>query len=308
MHDENASRFDGVSGHAGLFSTGEDLARVARMWLSGGTLDGVRFASARTVSLFTQVQDLHQAPTADANGFNSAGKRLSARAFGHTGFTGTSLWIDPSRDLFVILLTNRVNPTRENRRIGAVRAALADAVEWRDRRDGGPSISIVASPLTRGPCRALAQRPPAAKPFPAALAGVDYRVMKSGFPDPPSGGRHMSTMQTPDVMLSISAAATVEVKKFLEAEAVDPTIGGLRVAVQPGGCSGFKYSLLIEDKPAEDDTLLAQDGFQVFVDPFSMQYLNGIQIDYTTSMQGSGFTFKNPNATGGCGCGSSFSA
>ncbi|MES3032712.1 MAG: iron-sulfur cluster assembly accessory protein [Gemmatimonadota bacterium] len=118
----------------------------------------------------------------------------------------------------------------------------------------------------------------------------------------------MSTMQTPDVMLSISAAASVEVKKFLEAEAVDPTIGGLRVAVQPGGCSGFKYSLLIEDKPAEDDTLLAQDGFQVFVDPFSLQYLNGIIIDYTTSMQGSGFTFKNPNATGGCGCGSSFSA
>ena len=118
----------------------------------------------------------------------------------------------------------------------------------------------------------------------------------------------MSTMQTPDVLLSISAAASVEVKKFLEAEAVDPTIGGLRVAVQPGGCSGFKYSLLIEDKPAEDDTLLAQDGFQVFVDPFSLQYLNGIIIDYTTSMQGSGFTFKNPNATGGCGCGSSFSA
>jgi iron-sulfur cluster assembly accessory protein len=118
----------------------------------------------------------------------------------------------------------------------------------------------------------------------------------------------MSTMQTPDVILSISPAATVEVKKFLAAESVDPTVGGLRVAVQPGGCSGFKYSLLIEDKPAEDDTLLAQDGFQVFVDPFSMQYLNGIVVDYTTSMQGSGFTFKNPNATGGCGCGSSFSA
>ena len=118
----------------------------------------------------------------------------------------------------------------------------------------------------------------------------------------------MSTMQTPDVMLSISAAAAVEVKKFLVAESVDAAIGGLRVAVQPGGCSGFKYSLLIEDKPAEDDTLLSHDGFQVFVDPFSLQYLNGIQIDYTTSMQGSGFTFKNPNASGGCGCGSSFSA
>ena len=77
----------------------------------------------------------------------------------------------------------------------------------------------------------------------------------------------------------------------------------MRVAVQPGGCSGFKYSLLIEDKPAEDDTILPQGGFNVFVDPFSMQYLNGVIIDYVTSMQGSGFTFKNPNATGGCGCG-----
>ena len=66
--------------------------------------------------------------------------------------------------------------------------------------------------------------------------------------------------------------------------------------------------LLIEDKPAEDDTILPQGGFNVFVDPFSMQYLNGVIIDYVTSMQGSGFTFKNPNATGGCGCGSSFSA
>ena len=59
---------------------------------------------------------------------NSAGRRLSPRAFGHTGFTGTSLWMDPGRNLYVLLLSNRVNPTRENRKIGAVRTALADAV------------------------------------------------------------------------------------------------------------------------------------------------------------------------------------
>jgi iron-sulfur cluster assembly protein len=118
----------------------------------------------------------------------------------------------------------------------------------------------------------------------------------------------MSTTNTPDLALSISANASVEVKKFMTAEGVTPDAGGLRVSVQPGGCSGFKYSLLIEDAPAEDDTVLPQDGFNVFVDPFSMQYLNGVQIDYVTSMQGSGFTFKNPNSTGGCGCGSSFSA
>jgi len=132
VHDENASRFDGVSGHAGLFSTATDLARVARMWLNRGTLDGATLAAPATVAEFARVQDTLVSRRAlgweTPTGTNSAGHHLSARAFGHTGFTGTSVWIDPSRDLFVILLTNRVNPTRENRRIGAVRIALADAV------------------------------------------------------------------------------------------------------------------------------------------------------------------------------------
>ncbi|WKW12575.1 iron-sulfur cluster assembly accessory protein [Pseudogemmatithrix spongiicola] len=118
----------------------------------------------------------------------------------------------------------------------------------------------------------------------------------------------MSTMNAPEVLVTITPAAGAEVQKFMQAENVTPEVGGLRVAVQPGGCSGFKYSLLIEDKPADDDTVLPQGGFNLFVDPFSMQYLGGVTIDYVTSMQGSGFTFKNPNATGGCGCGSSFSA
>ncbi|HJU74938.1 MAG TPA: iron-sulfur cluster insertion protein ErpA [Gemmatimonadaceae bacterium] len=118
----------------------------------------------------------------------------------------------------------------------------------------------------------------------------------------------MSTTQQPDLMVTVSAVAATEVKKFMDAEGVTPDIGGLRVSVQPGGCSGFKYGLLIEDAPAEDDFVLAQEGVQLFIDPFSAQYLNGVTIDYVSSMQGSGFTFKNPNATGGCGCGSSFTA
>ncbi len=132
VHDENASRFEGVSGHAGLFSTGDDLTRVVRAWLNGGVLDGVRIASEKTVAQFTRVQDSVLSRRAlgweTPTGSNSAGRRLSARAFGHTGFTGTSIWMDPERDLFIILLTNRVNPTRENRKIGGVRSALADAV------------------------------------------------------------------------------------------------------------------------------------------------------------------------------------
>ena len=116
-------------------------------------------------------------------------------------------------------------------------------------------------------------------------------------------------MNQPEVMVTVTPVASVEVKKFMDQEGVDPAKGGLRVSVQPGGCSGFKYGLLIEDEPAEDDLIVEQSGeWKVFVDPFSAQYINGVVIDYVTSMQGSGFTFKNPNSTGGCGCGSSFSA
>lgn len=118
----------------------------------------------------------------------------------------------------------------------------------------------------------------------------------------------MSTMQQPEVMMTVTPVAAVEVKKFMDAEGVPYTQGGLRISVQPGGCSGFKYGLLIEDQPAEDDLVIQNDGFQVFVDPFSAQYLAGVVIDYVSTFQGSGFTFTNPNATGGCGCGSSFSA
>jgi iron-sulfur cluster assembly accessory protein len=118
----------------------------------------------------------------------------------------------------------------------------------------------------------------------------------------------MATSTQPEITMTITPAAGVEVKKFMAAENVAPETGGLRVGIQPGGCSGFKYTLLIEDKPADDDLVMDQDGFKVFVDPFSAQYVNDVTIDYVTSMQGSGFTFKNPNATGGCGCGSSFSA
>lgn len=132
VHDENAVRFGGVSGHAGLFSTGRDLTRFARMYLNWGQLDGVRVFDSTTVATFIAVQNPAISQRAlgweTPTGGNSAGRRMSPTAFGHTGFTGTSLWMDPSRGVFVLLLTNRVNPTRENRKIGGVRMALADAV------------------------------------------------------------------------------------------------------------------------------------------------------------------------------------
>lgn len=108
--------------------------------------------------------------------------------------------------------------------------------------------------------------------------------------------------------LILTDKAAAEVRKFIEAEQVPVETAGLRVGVLPGGCSGFKYSLNIEEQPLEDDMVTEVNGVRVFVDGFSAQYLTGITVDYVTSMQGSGFTFHNPNATGGCGCGSSFTA
>lgn len=132
VHDENAFALGGVSGHAGLFSTGHDVTRLLRMYLSGGSLDGARVVSAETIGRFTAVQDSTLSNRAlgweTPNGSNSAGRLMKRPAFGHTGFTGTSIWVDPTRDVFVVLLTNRVNPTRQNLRIGGVRTALADAV------------------------------------------------------------------------------------------------------------------------------------------------------------------------------------
>ena len=131
VHDENAFRLGGVAPHAGLFSTAHDLARFARMYLNGGTLDSARVLDPATIALFTRAAD----PSFSTRGLgwdtpdgrNSAGRLMSDRAFGHTGFTGTSIWIDPVNDAFVVLLTNRVNPTRANMRIAAVRRSVADA-------------------------------------------------------------------------------------------------------------------------------------------------------------------------------------
>jgi len=133
VHDENAFALGGVAGHAGLFSTAEDLARFARMYLNHGTIDGTRVLDSATVDRFTTWQD--SARHNRAIGWMKpappgwfGGSQMSSHAYGHTGFTGTSLYIDPDRDIFILLLTNRVNPTRMNTRIGRVRSGLADAV------------------------------------------------------------------------------------------------------------------------------------------------------------------------------------
>jgi CubicO group peptidase (beta-lactamase class C family) len=131
VHDENAFALGGVAGHAGLFSTATDLSIFAQMLLNGGSYNGVRIVSESTVQLFTKRAAGSRALGWDTcNQKGSCGDYLSESAFGHTGFTGTSLWIDPEREMFVVLLTNRVHAARARRPakvIADVRADLADA-------------------------------------------------------------------------------------------------------------------------------------------------------------------------------------
>jgi iron-sulfur cluster assembly accessory protein len=117
----------------------------------------------------------------------------------------------------------------------------------------------------------------------------------------------MSTTQEPGLSVDIRLTPTAadQVRSFMDQEDL-PETGGLRVSVLPGGCSGFTYGLNIEDRSLDDDIVMELDGIKVFVDAFSAQYLNGTTIDYVSTVQGSGFSFNNPNAAGGCGCGSSF--
>src|SRR6202521_2197146 len=132
VHDENAFAIGGVSGHAGLFSTAADLAAFCQMLLNGGVYSHQRILRRATVAQFTTPQKLSDGTRtlgwAVPTEGGSSGHYFSAHSFGHTGFTGTSIWIDPDRQLFVVLLTNRVHPTRENQKIAQVRPALHDAV------------------------------------------------------------------------------------------------------------------------------------------------------------------------------------
>ena len=164
VHDENAYALGGVAGHAGLFSTASDLAVFAQMLLNGGTYNGTRIVADSTVKLFTRRAAGTRALGWDTcGGHGSCGKYLGANAYGHTGFTGTSLWIDPDREMFVVLLTNRVHAARARRPakvISDVRADLADAAALAvtDSRAGDPRDARLVPRRPRGrlePPRAL---------------------------------------------------------------------------------------------------------------------------------------------------------
>jgi len=107
--------------------------------------------------------------------------------------------------------------------------------------------------------------------------------------------------------LALTSKAVEMVKKTREQEGMDAS-WGLRVAVMGGGCSGFQYALDFEQEARPTDQVLEVEGLRVYVDPISSRYLDGVTIDYVFGMNGAGFKFHNPRATGSCGCGNSFSA
>lgn len=132
VHDETSAMLGGVAGHAGLFSTAEDISKLMAVLMNKGKLGDKEFIKQSTVELFTKrvsnesTRALGWDTKSDSG--SSAGKYFSKKSFGHTGYTGTSIWADPERNLFVIFLTNRVHPTRENTKILKVRPQLHNTI------------------------------------------------------------------------------------------------------------------------------------------------------------------------------------
>jgi beta-N-acetylhexosaminidase len=144
VHDENAFALGGVAGHAGLFSSARDMAVFAQLMLNRGYYAGRRFIDPATIELFTTRVDPGSTRALGWDtpaGSTSAGRFFSPSSYGHTGFTGTSIWIDPEQDLFVVLLTNRVNPTRDNQR----HCWATSSVAWSSPGSCCPATSAASS-------------------------------------------------------------------------------------------------------------------------------------------------------------------
>lgn len=186
VHDPTARKMGGVAGHAGLFTTAADLARYARMLLNRGSLDGARLFKAETVELMTSVQTPESVPARRGLGWDIdsgysglRGKLFPIGSYGHTGWTGTSLWIDPFSHTFVIFLSNRNHPS-ESGNVGALRAKLgtlaAEAI--RDFNFAYVPGALAAGPQSEAATGRAAARPANLKTF----NGIDVLVRQKFAP------------------------------------------------------------------------------------------------------------------------------
>ncbi|MGH9160861.1 MAG: exo-beta-N-acetylmuramidase NamZ domain-containing protein [Vicinamibacteraceae bacterium] len=185
VHDPTSRRMDGVAGHAGLFTTAEDVERFARMLLNGGRRGDTRILSPLTVRMMTRLQTPPTEPNARGFGWDidstfsrNRGALLPLGSFGHTGFTGTSLWVDPATRLYVIFLSNRVHPTGEgnvNALRGDVATIAASALANVDDEALARADRMRAATVGRSPGRLLEPDPvePSASPVRPVLTGID---------------------------------------------------------------------------------------------------------------------------------------
>ncbi len=116
-----------------------------------------------------------------------------------------------------------------------------------------------------------------------------------------------TTEDTPQqATVSVTEEAAEEALALIEGEGLDSDVAGLRLYVQQGGCAGLSYGMRFDDEPEEDDTITNHHGLRIFVDPASMNYIDGSVLDYEGGLQGAGFHVENPNVVSECGCGESF--
>lgn len=144
---------------------------------------------------------------------------------------------------------------------------MTDVISIAAKLDGGPAEGAFAPPATEKP------KPPAA---------------------PPDG-------------LLVTDRAVARIREVLAKEGVSPEVGGLRLGVKGGGCSGLSYAMHVDKSSRDGDNIFEFDGVRVFIDPKSFVYLRGMTLDYEQTLIRQGFNFINPNSTKSCGCGSSFS-
>ncbi|MDQ4123425.1 MAG: DUF1343 domain-containing protein [Acidobacteriota bacterium] len=191
VHDPTAYRMDGVAGHAGLFSTADDLARYCQMILNGGTLDGVRVLSANTVALMTKPYVVSETGATRGLGWDmntsfssNRGELFPLGSFGHTGFTGTSVWMDPVSQTFVVFLSNRVHPDGKgdvsplrNKVATIAASAITDLSPEKVREAEADYYSQVALQVENFRINQIQSLPLGSNPLPASLVAGNAVVL-----------------------------------------------------------------------------------------------------------------------------------
>jgi iron-sulfur cluster assembly protein len=124
--------------------------------------------------------------------------------------------------------------------------------------------------------------------------------------EPISTNMSSTTADAEDPTIEVTEMAAQQALDLLDGEGFDSDVAGLRMFVQQGGCAGLSYGMRFDDEPESDDTIYEHHGLRVFVDPASMNYIEGSRLDFESGLQGAGFNVENPNVVSECGCGESF--